>query len=70
MSSPGVLSWEEGSSLDLGPRGLSRADSRMSRVVMVGRAGLIAWKTWSTAWMTWMTWMTAWMTWMTAFLYI
>ena len=30
----GVLTWEEGGSLDLG-RGLSRADSRMSRVVMV-----------------------------------
>ena len=31
----GVLSWEDGGSLDLGGMGLSRTDSRMSRVVMV-----------------------------------
>ena len=32
---PGVLNWEDGGSLDLGGMGLSRTDSRMSRVVMV-----------------------------------
>ena len=31
----GVLNWEDGGSMDLGGMGLSRTDSRMSRVVMV-----------------------------------
>jgi len=31
---PGVLNWEDGGSMDLGGMGLSRTDSRMSRVVM------------------------------------